>query len=118
MPLMEDIRWSDLDGSLLLFTVHAIENGIVTVHGEAQAARVDVVVLDGAHAGRRYEDVRVFPKVLISQVKPSLGGMVMGRLGQGTAKPGQHAPWLLEEATDADKDVARAHLARNAGTPF
>lgn len=112
------IKWADLKGSLLLFTVHGIENGIKTVHGDAQAARVDVVVLDGADSGTKYADTLVFPKVLISQVKPSVGGMVLGRLGQGTAKPGQSAPWLLAEATDSDKDVARAYLAKNAATPF
>lgn len=112
------IKWADLKDSLLLFTVHGIENGIKTVHGDAQAARVDVIVLDGDQKGEKYIDTLVFPKVLISQVKPSVGGMVLGRLGQGSAKPGQSAPWLLAEATDADKQVARDYLAENAPTPF
>jgi hypothetical protein len=112
------IKWADLKDSLLLFKVNGIENGIKTVHGDAQAARVDVTVLDGTLSGTVYTDTLVFPKVLISQVKPSIGGMVLGRLGQGTAKPGQSAPWLLSEATDSDKVTARAYLAETASTPF
>lgn len=112
------ITWADLKGSLLLIKVSGIENGIKTVHGEATAARGDVSVLDGPQEGTTYGDTLIFPKVLISQVKPSVGGMVLGRLGQGKAKPGQSAPWTLEEATDADKTAARAYLAKNAPTPF
>lgn len=112
------ITWAGLKGSLLLFKVHGIENGIKTVHGEAQAARADVIVLDGADADTVYTDTLVFPKVLISQVKPSVGSMVLGRLGQGKAKPGQSAPWTLAEATEADKVLAREYLSRTAPTPF
>ena len=112
------ISWADLKGSLLLFRVHALESGIKTVHGEAQAVRADVVVLDGVQADETYIDTLVFPKVLISQVKPKIGGMVLGRLGQGKAKTGQSAPWTLSEATEADKVIARAHIAKSTETPF
>lgn len=112
------IKWADLKDSLLLIRVSSIENGIKTVHGDAQAARCDVTVLDGPQAGTAYIDTLVFPKVLVSQVKANVGGMVLGRLGQGSAKPGQSAPWLLAEATDADKNTAREYLAKNSPTPF
>lgn len=56
---------------------------------------------------------------LISQCRDALAkrqagqpGMVLGRLGVGEAKePGQSAPWLLSQPTDADKVTARAYLA-------
>jgi hypothetical protein len=112
------IKWADLKGSLLLFTVHGVENGIKTVHGDAQAVRADVAVLDGEQVGTVYNDTLVFPKVLISQIKSSVGGMVLARLGQGSAKPGQSAPWTLTEATDGDKAKGREYLAQNAPTPF
>lgn len=112
------IQWNDLKGSLLLFKVHAVESGIKTVHGDAQAVRADVIVLDGDQADTVYADTLVFPKVLISQVKPRVGGMVLGRLGQGQAKPGQSKPWVLSEATEADKGVARAHIAKSSAAPF
>jgi hypothetical protein len=53
----------------------------------------------------------VFPKVLASQLRSSVGGKVIGRLGQGIAKPGQSAPWTLNAATDADKETGRKYLA-------
>lgn len=115
------ITWKDLNGSLLLFRSHSLESGIKTIHGESQAVRADVIVLDGDRAGTVYNDTLVFPKVLIANVKPpvgSTGHMVLGRLGQGQAKTGQSAPWILTDATEADKDVARAYLAKATPPPF
>lgn len=112
------IKWEDLKGSLLLFEVHSLEAGIKTAFGETDAVRADVTVLDGTNAGDTYNDTLVFPKVLVSQLRPNTGRKVLGRLGQGAAKPGQSAPWMLQDATDDDKTVARAHVAKNAAPPF
>lgn len=112
------IQWADLEGCLLLLKVTDYRTGIVTSLGEKDAVEADVTVLDGTDAGTLHESVLVFPKVLIGQLKPRIGGMVLGRLGKGTAKPGQSAPWLLAEPTDADKKTATAHLNRNAAAPF
>jgi hypothetical protein len=57
---------------------------------------------------------------LVSQCRVALarrqsgqpGGMVLGRLSVGQAKEaGQNAPYLLTEATEADKAIARQYLA-------
>jgi hypothetical protein len=112
------IKWADLKGSLLLIKVHGIEPAIKTVHGDTAAVRADVIVLDGSEAGTAYNDTLIFPKVLQSQVKGNVGGMVLGRLGQGVAKPGQSAPWTIDAATEADKGVAREHLAKSNPAPF
>lgn len=112
------IQWEDFKGALLIFKVHALESGIKTVHGEAQAVRADVIVLDGAHAGEKYEDTLVFPKVLISQIKTKTGGMVLGRLGQGQKKPGQSAPWTISEPTPDDVKVGMKWLEANTEAPF
>lgn len=112
------ITWADLKGSLLLFKVHAVESGVSTVHGESDAVRADVIVLDGDAKGETYADALVFPRVLQAQIKSSVGGMVLGRLGQGEAKKGQSAPWLLAESAEADKAIARAYLAETAKPPF
>lgn len=112
------IKWEDLKGALLLFEVHSVETGIKTAFGETDAVRADVAVLDGTQAGQTYNDTLVFPKVLLSQVRPSVGKKVLGRLGQGSAKPGQSAPWMLQDATEDDKAVARAYVAKNATPPF
>jgi hypothetical protein len=115
------ITWADLKGALLLFTVRGIEAEINTVHGPSSAVRSDVVVLDDkgtAPTGESFGDTLVFPKVLQSQIKGSVGGMVLGRLGQGEAKKGQSAPWMLSEATEADKAIGREHLAKANPAPF
>lgn len=102
-------------GSLLLITVHSVEEGITTTYGPSSAVRADVVVLDGSSAGETYDDTLIFPRVLQSQLKSHAGkSKVLGRLGQGVAKPGQSAPWTLTEATEADKESARKYLAHVA----
>lgn len=111
------IDWKALHGALLLFTVNGIEEGIKTVHGDSSAVRADVAVLDGELKGEDYADTLVFPKVLQSQLKSRIGQKVLGRLGQGQAKPGQSAPWLLAEATEADKQVGLAYLANGFAAP-
>lgn len=112
------INWNDLHGSLLLIKVHSQEHGIKTVHGDSSAVRADVIILDGAKANEVYADTLIFPKVLQSQIKGNVGGMVLGRLGRGHAKPSQSPPWTLAEATDADKAVGRAYLAKTVEPPF
>lgn len=112
------INWADLKGTLLLFHVKAVESDVQTSFGVAHPVRADVVVLDGTDAGDTYDDTLVFPKALIGQLKSKVGGKVLGRLGQGAAKPGQSPPWLLSDATEDDKKVARGYLAKNAPPPF
>ena len=104
------ITWADYHGALLLFKVTGQEVGIKTVHGDSNAIRADVTVLDGAHEGEEFTDTLVFPKVLQSQLKPRIGQMVLGRLGQGHKKPGQSAPWTLATAEAQDKVIGKAYL--------
>lgn len=112
------IEWKPLLGSLLLIQVHGQEVGIKTVHGDSNAIRADVTILDGEQEGEVYADTLIFPKVLQSQLKPSVGKLVLGRLGQGNKKPGQSPPWTLSPATEADKALGTAHLAKAVETPF
>jgi hypothetical protein len=114
------IKWEDINGRLLLITPHSVEVGIKTSFGDTDAVRADVTVLDGPDAPTDYRDTLIFPKVLQGQVRSNAGTgrMNLGRLGQGNKKPGQSAPWMLGDPTDADKQVARAHLAKTQTTPF
>lgn len=108
------ITWGDHNGALLLIEPQAVKTGIQTSFGLSDAVQASVTVLDGPHAGTEYPDTLVFPKILQSQVSGRLGQKVLGRLGQGTAKPGQSAPWMLAEASDQDKQTASAWLNRTA----
>lgn len=107
----------ELNGSLLLVEVLGVEHDIQTVHGAASAIRANVTVLDGPQADSENEDVLVFPRVLQSQLRSKVGQKVLGRLGQGQAKPGQTAPWTLAAATAEDVTKANdfTHRKANAG---
>jgi hypothetical protein len=101
-------------GALLLIDVQSLENGIKTVHGDSDAISANVNVLDGPGQGASYEDTLIFPKVLVSQLRKSIGDKVLGRLGQGVAKPGQSAPWILNEASADDIAKAEKWVAENS----
>lgn len=107
------VDYKELNGRLLLIQPRALEDGIHTSLGTKEAIRADIVVLDGPTAGTEHTDTLVFPRVLIGQLRSRIGQKVLGRLGQGAAKPGQSAPWILQEATDADKQVGLAWLSKN-----
>lgn len=115
------IKWAEVKGSLVTVKVHSVETGIQTAFGLADAVRGDVTIVDGPSAGDEYNDCLIFPKGLQSQLRPNVGKTVLGRVGQGAAKPGQSAPWLLQAATDADHKTAADFLARrnvvSASTP-
>lgn len=114
------IVWADMENRLLL--IKPLEKDVVinTSFGESTAVRADIVVLDGPDAPEEVNDTLIFPKVLQGQVKSNAGSgrYNLGRLGKGVAKPGQSAPWMLGDPTDADKDVARGYLAAQTQAPF
>lgn len=118
------IKWDDHKGALLLIEPTSFEAQVNTSFGPADAVKANVHVIDGPGAGDSYTDTMIFPKLLVSQTKPLLGKKVLGRLGQGQGKPGQSAPWLLNEATPEDNTKGEAWVAQHApavtsaGPPF
>lgn len=108
------ISLADHVGALLLIDVIGVETGIKTVHGDSDAIKANVNVLEGTGSPADYDETLIFPKVLQSQLRKSVGQKVLGRLGQGVAKPGQSAPWVLNEATAEDIAKAEAWVAKNA----
>lgn len=107
------ITWADHKGDLLLIEPLSVETGIQTSFGVADAVRANVTVIQGNQAGESYPDVLVFPRVLQSQLRSQIGSKVLGRLGSGTAKPGQSAPHLLEEASADDTKLAEEWVKSN-----
>jgi hypothetical protein len=108
------VDYAELNGSLLLIEPASLESGVKTSLGDKDAVRADITVLDGPNAGTQHTDTLIFPRVLIGQLRSRIGQKVLGRLGQGVARPGQNAPWLLNEATDADKQLGLAWLSKTA----
>jgi hypothetical protein len=110
------IEWSELNGSLLIVEPREVVKDINTVHGVTDAVRADVTVLDGDQAGKKYDDTLIFPKVLQSQLASRIGQKVLGRLGQGQAKPSQNPPWMITPATPEDEQKAIAYLSTSPFT--
>lgn len=106
----------ELVDALLLIEVVAQETGIQTAFGQSDAIRAHVHALDGQHKGKIWQDSLIFPKVLQSQLRSSIGQMVLGRLGKGDAKPGQSAPWKLAVSTAKDRETGDKYLRYKAGT--
>lgn len=107
------ITWAEHKGALLLIEPHSVETDIQTSFGASDAVRADVHVIDGPGAGEEFLDTLIFPRILQSQTKGQVGNKVLGRLGQGNAKPGQSAPWQLLEADAADIAKAEAWVRQN-----
>ena len=112
------IDLKSLLGALLIIEPHASEDGIQTVHGPSAAVRATVHVVDGPQANEVFEDALLFPKVLQGQLKSRIGQKVLGRLGQGVAKPGQSAPWVMQEAEAADIAAGTEYLNRQQSSQF
>jgi hypothetical protein len=108
------INWADLNGSLLMVDVIEVVRDINTSFGPSNAVRATITVIDTINAGEVYADTLVFPKVLQSQLSPLIGQTVLGRLGQGQAKPGQSAPWMLADPTRDDNTLAAAFIVNQA----
>jgi hypothetical protein len=111
------IDWKTVNGALLYIEPLGSEK-VTSSYGESDVVRSNIVVLDGPSAGDRYDDCLVFPKVLANQLRPKIGEKVLGRLGQGQAKSGQSAPWLLAEATASDIEIGRAYLDAQSRSQF
>lgn len=102
----EGLKVADLNGHLLIVTPVEYKTGINTVNGIAEAIEVNVVDLD---TNEEHLSLLWFNVALRNALKPLLGQKVLGRIGQGAAKPGKNAPWILIDATGDAAAVARAN---------
>lgn len=110
-PGGDKLPLADLEGALIRVEVVEALTGVQTSLGVSDPIRCNVAALDGKYKGDTYDDTLIFPKVLASQLRNSVGKVVLGRLGRGTAKPGQSAPWLLSAPTGEDIAVATKYDA-------
>ncbi len=111
------IEWTDVNGEAIIIWPLAVEKDIPTVHGDSDAVRANVAVLTGERAGTTYNDILIFPRVLQSQTKSKVGEMLLHRLGQGEAKKGQSAPWILVDRKPGDLELGLAWLEKHPAKP-
>lgn len=106
---------ADYQGKLLLVWPTEYRTGIKTDYGDSDAIAARVIVLDGDNGYEEHDNVLFFQAALIGTLKPSVGNKkpVLGRLGRGTSKPGQSAPFILTPFTEEDAQAARAYFAQD-----
>lgn len=102
----EGVKVADLNGHLLIVTPVEYKTGINTVNGIAEAIEVNLIDLD---TNEEHHSVLWFNVALRNALKPLIGNKVLGRIGQGAAKPGKNAPWILLDATGDAEAVAKAN---------
>ena len=102
----EGVKVADLNGHLLIVTPIEYKTGINTVNGITDAVEVDIVDLD---TNEEHNSLLWFNVALRNALKPLIGNKVLGRIGQGAAKPGKNAPWILLDATGDATAVAKAN---------
>ena len=107
------VRPVDLDGHLLIVEPLEYVQSISTSFGEKDAIRVNIHDVTDAAS---HDDVLLFGTALIGSLKSQVGKRVLGVLGKGTAKPGQAAPWVLDDATGDAKAVKAATTYLNNAT--
>ena len=110
----ESVKVADLANHLLIISPVEYKTGIPTVHGEAEAIEVNVVDLD---TNKEHSSLLWFNVALRNALKSKTGQKVLARIGQGTAKPGKSAPWILIDATGDATAVAKANAYLGAATP-
>ena len=111
----ESVKVADLAGALLIIEPIEYKVGIQTVHGETDAIEVNLVDLD---SNKTYNNVLFFNVALKNALKAKVGQKVLARIGQGQAKPGKSAPWILNDATNDAAAVAKANaFIGGANTP-
>jgi len=103
----------DVERQLLIVRPIEYRTGIFTrFNPEADAICVDVVNLDmnsfDGTPGVIYRMALWFQGQLISNMRPKLGKLMLGRITRGMGQPGQNPPYVFESATSDTTAVARA----------
>jgi hypothetical protein len=108
----DSVKVADLAGKLLIITPIEHKKEITTVHGVTDAVEVNIVDLDGDET---HNNILFFNIALKNALKDKIGQRVLARIGQGTAKAGKSAPWVLIDATGNPDDLAKANAFIGGG---
>jgi len=103
----ERIGLKDLEGSVTVMVAEEYVASIDTQNGTTDAVRVTIHDISGKHT---YKDQLIFARVLVNGLKDKIGVPVLGIVGKGTAKAGKSAPWVLHQATEAQKTAAAEYM--------
>lgn len=104
----------EAEGRLIIFTPLREIEVETTDYGKKPVIVADVVVLNEKKPEKSepHAEVYVWGGYLRGALRSSIGqARVLGRLVRGTKKERGNFPWLLEDATDDETDLARRYLA-------
>ena len=93
---------------LLVVEVLSLETNITTKYGPADAIKANVL---DVNTGQVYRETLLWGKFLVSTLQRSIGEKLLGVLVLGEAKPGQSAPYKLQDASGEAKAVKKAEAA-------
>lgn len=96
---------ADLEGHVLVVEPVEYITAMTTSFGEKDAVRVTVHDISEQAT---HEDVLFFGGALIGALKARVGQKVLAVMGKGTAKPGQQAPWVLQDCSTNEAAVTAA----------
>ena len=99
------VKPADIEGHLLVIEPQEVIIEMQTSMGAADAVRCTVHDLTDQETS---SDVLFFSRALVSSLRNRIGQRVLGTMGKGTAKPGQSAPWIIEDATSDPAAVKQA----------
>lgn len=106
------IVWDEVANSLLVIEPGEVKRGIVTKHGDKDALRATVHVLDGFQQGASYVDVLIFSQTLMGQCTGK--SRVLGRLKRQDGGMG----WELADYTQDDLAKANQWDSKADTPPF
>jgi hypothetical protein len=100
----------DVIGHLLLVRPIEFLPDFPTSNGARDAVRVDICDLsvndESGQWGAVYRDALWFGRVLVSGLRRQIGELVLARMAQGIAKPGQNPPFNLVDMVSDARAVA------------
>ena len=108
---MTGLEYAEMQGHLLVVEPVLYEPKITTTMGDKDAIRANVIDVTDQTV---YDDVLIFPRVLVSSLRGRLGQKVLATLSQGQGKPGQNPPWILVDASGDKAAVAQATAYLNS----
>lgn len=109
------LKPAEIEGHLLVVEPTEYIEKMSTQMGDSDAVRCTVHDLNDKTT---HEEVLWFSTVLVGALRTRIGEKVLAVMSKGVAKPGQTAPWVLQDASSVPEAVeaAKAYLAARPAT--
>lgn len=104
---------AEIENHLLVVEPTEYIEKMSTQMGESDAVRCTVHDITSKTT---HDEVLWFSTVLVGSLRSRIGAKVLGVMSKGVAKPGQTAPWVLQDASGVPEAVkaAQDYLAAHA----